>query len=106
MVENWDCAFERMMKRDGGDLEAQNSTSMQVDEQAASDPSHNTAKDSHPTAQRQKAAGAHRGTRRKIDNDDLLMRKLKLEAFDNYKESVLFRDDFQVITSQSEIKAI
>lgn len=46
------------------------------------------------------------GLRRKLDNEDIQMHKIKLEAFDEFKEKVLFRDDFQEITSQSQIKAI
>ena len=41
-----------------------------------------------------------------MDNDDIMIRKIKLDAFEKFKEEVLFRDDFQDITSHSEIKAI
>ena len=47
-----------------------------------------------------------RGLRRKFDNDDILMRRIKLDAFEGYKQSLLFRDDFMQITSFDEIRAI
>ena len=34
------------------------------------------------------------------------MRKMKLSAFDQFKEQILFCDNFQEITSHSQIKAI
>lgn len=46
------------------------------------------------------------GLRRKLDSEDIQMRKIKLEAFEEFKEQVLFRNDFQEITSLSQIKAI
>ena len=47
-----------------------------------------------------------RGLRRKLDSDDQTMRKLQLDAFEEFKQGVLFREDFQEITSQAQIKAI
>ncbi len=41
------------------------------------------------------------GLRRKLDNDDIMMRKIKLDAFEDFKERAIFRDDFYDITSQA-----
>ena len=61
---------------------------------------------SNPAAKSQKANEAKKGLRRKMDSDEQLMRRLKLDAFEEFKETVLFRSDFETITSQKEIKAI
>ena len=49
---------------------------------------------------------AKRGLRRKPNQDDANMRKLKIEPIENFKQKVLFGDDFMKITSHAQIKAI
>ena len=86
---------------------AQNETQtnqMQVDETVAEN---NKTNNDVQMKDKQKVVEVNkRGLRRKVDNEDMMMRKLKLEAFEDFKENVLFRDDFSEITSNSEIKAI
>ena len=86
---------------------AQNETQtnqMQVDETVAEN---NKTNNDVQMKDKQKVVEVNkRGLRRKVDNEDMMMRKLKLEAFEDFKENILFRDDFSEITSNSEFKAI
>ena len=102
MTDTWEASFSR-----SGAQKAANS--MEVDELAAADNITGAQASTKPgkelnqkeTNKIAKAIEVKRGLRRKLDNEDLMMRKMKLEAFDEFKESVLFRDDFQEITSHA-----
>ena len=62
-----------------------------------------------PAQQPKKAVeGAKRGLRRKLDDNDIKMKQLKLDSMEQFKEHVLVHneDQFLEVSSQREILAI